>query len=229
MSGHHFELEAATRADIGKGASRRLRREQGQIPGVVYGADKPAQSIVLDHDKVLHAQEEEAFYSSIIGLKIDGKKQDVQIKAIQRHPFKPKLMHVDFQRVKAGVEMKVNAPLHFIGEDAAPGVKDGGVISHLTTEVEIACLPKHLPEYLEVNVGELALDESLHLSDIVLPEGVKITALLAEEPNDAAIVSLHVPKVVAEPVEETEGEADAEGSDDATDAPVEGEAKSEGE
>ena len=227
MSGHHFELEAATREDIGKGASRRLRREQGKIPGVVYGADKPAQSIVLDHDKVLHAQEEEAFYASIIGLKIDGKKQDVQIKAIQRHPFKPKLLHVDFQRVKAGVEMKVNAPLHFIGEDAAPGVKEGGVVSHLMTEVEIACLPKHLPEYLEVNVGELALDASLHLSDIVLPEGVKITALEGDEPNDATVVSIHVPKVAAEPTDEAESDA-AEG-DAAGDAPAEGEAKPEGE
>ena len=223
MSGHHFELEAATREDIGKGASRRLRREQGKIPGVVYGADKPAQSIVLDHDKVLHAQEEEAFYSSIIGLNIDGKKQDVQIKAIQRHPFKRKLLHVDFQRVKAGVEMKVSAPLHFIGEDTAPGVKEGGVVSHLMTEVEIACLPKHLPEYLEVNVGDLALDASLHLSDIVLPTGVKIMALEGDEPHDEAVVNIHVPKAAAEPAEESEGDA-ADG-----DAPAEGDTKSEAE
>ncbi len=221
---NQFEIEAQARTDVGKGASRRLRRLQDRIPGVVYGAGKPAQSISIDHNSILHALDHEAFYSSIIDLKIDGKKQPVLLKDLQRHPYKPKILHADFQRVKAGVEMKVNVPLHFINEDSAPGVKDGGIVSKLVNEAEVVCLPKNLPEYLEVDLAELVMDATLHLSDITLPEGVILTALQGDEPNDLAIVSVHAKKAQAEP------EADAaEASDAADNGKSDGDSDSESE
>lgn len=209
-----FVIEAVTREDEGRGASRRLRR-QGRIPAVVYGAGKDAVSVTLNHDDLLHASEHEAFYASILKLKVDGgRAQDVLLKDMQRHPFKPKLVHIDFQRVRSDVAIKVHVPLHVEGADVAPGAKEGGVVQHLASEVEVSCLPKDLPESLTIDVSELALDASAHLSDIKLPEGVELTALTAEEPNDLPIVSIHVQKEV--PEEEPEAEAAAEG--EATDS-----------
>lgn len=206
---NQFEIEAQARTDIGKGASRRLRRLQDMIPGVVYGAGKPAQSISIDHNSILHALDHEAFYSSVIDLKIDGKKQPVLLKDLQRHPYKPKILHADFQRVKAGVEMKVNVPLHFMNEESAPGIKDGGVLSKLVTEAEVVCLPKNLPEYLEIDLAELALDSTLHLSDITLPEGVVLLGLQGDEPNDLAVVSIHAKKGQSDSVDGTAEAADS--------------------
>ncbi len=207
-----FEIEAQLRTDLGKGASRRLRRLQDTIPAVIYGADKPAQSIMIDHNTILHALGHEAFYSSIIDLKVAGKKERVLLKDLQRHPYKPKILHADFQRVKAGVEMKVTVPLHFLNEDTAVGVKDGGQVSHLVSEVEIVCLPKNLPEYLEVDLAELVLDATLHLSDITLPEGVVIVALQGDEPHDVGVVNIHAKKGQA--AAEEESAADDVASDD---------------
>lgn len=208
-----FVIEAVTREDEGRGASRRLRR-QGRIPAVVYGAGKDAVSVTLNHDDMLHASDHEAFYASILKLKVDGgRAQDVLLKDMQRHPFKPKLVHIDFQRVRSDVAIKVNVPLHIEGADVAPGVKEGGVVAHMMSEVEISCLPKDLPESVGIDISELALDASLHLSDIKLPKGAELVALAGDEPNDLPIVSIHVPKEVKE--EEPEVEASAEGDADA--------------
>lgn len=208
----HFVLDAALRTDLGKGSSRRLRRE-GKIPAVIYGAEKEAQSLTMDHDKVLHALEKEAFYSSIAEINIDGKKQKAIIKAVQRHPFKPKVMHVDFQRVSSKVAMHVHVAIHFVGDDVAPGVKEGGVLSKTMTEAEVVCLPADLPEYLEVDLSALEMDGIVHLSDIKLPAGVKLAQLELAEPNNASVASIHMSKVVAEEAPEAEAAEAAEGSD----------------
>ena len=193
MSTGHIDyvIEANKREDAGRGASRRLRR-LGKIPAVVYGAGKEALSLTVDHDKVLHQSENESFYASILTLKIDGKNsEDVLLKALQRHPFKPKLVHVDFQRVRSDVAIKVHVPLHFTGEDVAPGVKEGGMVNHMMSDIYLSCLPRNLPESLTVDISHLAMDVSLHLSDIKLPEGVEIVALMGEEPNDLPVVVIH--------------------------------------
>ncbi len=212
MSRQHFVLNAQTRETSGRSASRCLRRQE-QLPGVIYGAKKPAQSLTFSHDELLHALEHEAFYSSILEIKIDGQSQKAVIKDLQRHAYKPKLVHIDFLRVDENTEITMNVPLHYVGTCAA--VEDeGGVINHLMNEVEITCLPKNLPEYIEVDISGLKLDETMHLSQLKVPEGVKIVAL--EHDNDAAIANVHVPRVVVEeapaaPAEGAEGAAPAEG------------------
>jgi len=219
---HVFTLEAKSREEAGRGASRRLRRE-GFIPAVVYGAGQPAQSVTLEHDKLLHATEVESFYSSILELKVDGQLQKAIVKDLQRHPFKPKLTHADFLRIRDDVAIHVHVPIHILGEEDAPGVKDGGVVSHMMNEVEISCLPKHLPEYIEVDISALELDGAVHLSELKLPEGVTLVGF--DEENDRGVVSIHVPKVVEEP----EPEVAAEGEEGAEGEAAEGEAKPEGE
>ena len=164
-----FDLIAETREDQGKGASRRLRR-QGLVPAIIYGAGRPPRALAFDHNRVLQQHENESFYSSILNIKVRDKSQAVILKDLQRHPAKNQIMHMDFQRIVEDEEIRMNVPLHFIGEDVAPGVKQGGgSVSHLMTDVEVVCLPKHLPEYLDVDVTNLELDEMLSMSDIVLP------------------------------------------------------------
>jgi large subunit ribosomal protein L25 len=223
-----FDLIAELREDQGKGASRRLRH-QGKVPAIIYGAGRPPRSLMFDQNKVLLKLENESFYSSVLNIKVNDKSQAAILKDLQRHPAKHMIMHMDFQRIVDDVEIKMNIPLHFMGEDVAPGVKDGGgSVSHLMNDVEVLCLPKYLPEYLEVDVSELELDAMLHLSDIKLPDGVEIPGLVAGEESDQGIVSIHVIK--AAPIEEDvvegeegdavegeEGEA-AEGDDSAADA-----------
>jgi large subunit ribosomal protein L25 len=203
-----FDLIAELREDQGKGASRRLRH-QGKVPAIIYGAGRPPRALVFDQNKVLHQLENESFYSSILNIKVNDKSQAAILKDLQRHPARHMIMHMDFQRIVDDVEIKMNVPLHFIGEDVAPGVKaGGGSVSHLMNDVEISCLPKHLPEYLDVDVSELELDAMLNLSDIKLPEGVEITALVQGPENDQGIVSIHVIKevVIEDEVEIVEGE-----------------------
>ena len=196
----NFDLIAELREDQGKGASRRLRHK-GKVPAIIYGAGRPPRSLMFDQNKVLKKLENESFYSSILNIKVGEKSQAAILKDLQRHPAKHMIMHMDFQRIVDDVEIKMNIPLHFLGEDVAPGVKDGGGnVSHLMNDVEVSCLPKHLPEYLEVDVSELELDAMLHLSDIKLPEGVEILGLVAGEESDQGIVSIHVIK--AAPIEE---------------------------
>lgn len=213
-----FDLVAELREDRGKGASRRLRHE-GKVPAILYGAGRKPRALAFDQNKVLHKLENESFYSSVLNIKVGSKSQAVILKDLQRHPARHMVMHMDFQRIVDDVEIKMNIPLHFIGEDVAPGVKTGGGnVSRLMNDVEVECLPKHLPEYLEVDISGLELDEMLHMSDIKLPEGVEIPELAQGEGRDQAIVSVQVIKAVVEE-EDIEEEA-AEG--DADEAPAEG-------
>ena len=200
-----FDLIADIREDQGKGASRRLRHE-GKVPAIIYGAGRPPRALVFDHNRVLQQLENEKFYSSVLNIQVGEKSQAAILKDVQRHPSKPQVMHLDFQRVVEDEEIKMLVPIHFLGEEVAPGVKQGGgKVSHMVTEVEVVCLPRYLPEYLEIDVSKLELDEMLKLSDIPLPEGVSIPALAQGEDADRAVVSIHVIKeVVIEELEEGE-------------------------
>ncbi|MGB5165410.1 MAG: 50S ribosomal protein L25/general stress protein Ctc [Woeseiaceae bacterium] len=212
-----FDLIAEIREDSGKGASRRLRHA-GKVPAIIYGAGRPPRALTFDHNKVLLELENESFYSSILNIKVGDKSQAAILKDLQRHPARNQIIHMDFQRILADQEIKMNVPLHFMNEEIAVGVKQGGgVISRIMSDVEVVCLPKHLPEYLEVDVAELELDEMLHLSDIKLPEGVEIPELAQGPGHDHAIVSIHVIK--AAPIEDDEVEA-AEGEVEAGDVPA---------
>jgi large subunit ribosomal protein L25 len=191
-----FDLIAEIREDQGKGASRRLRH-QGLVPAIIYGAGRPPRALVFDHNRVIQQLENEKFYSSVLNIKVGEKSQAVILKDVQRHPSKAQVMHMDFQRIVEDQEIKMLVPIHFLGEDVAPGVKrGGGKPQHMMTEVEVVCLPRYLPEYLEIDVSELELDEMLKLSDIKLPEGVSIPALAQGEEADRAVVSIHVIKEV---------------------------------
>ena len=213
-----FDLIAELREDQGKGASRRLRRE-GMVPAIIYGAGRPPRALAFDQNRVIQQLENESFYSSILNIKVRNKSQAAILKDVQRHPSKPQILHMDFQRIVEDEEIKMLVPIHFLGEDVAPGVKQGGgKVQHMITEVEVVCLPKHLPEYLDIDVSELELDEMLKLSDIKLPEGVSIPALAQGEEADRAVVSIHVIRevVIEEEVEEVAevpvlGEEPAEG------------------
>ncbi len=219
-----FDLIAELREDQGKGASRRLRH-QGKVPAIIYGAGRPPRALTFDQNKVLHQLDNEAFYSSVLNIKVGDKSQAAILKDLQRHPAKHMIMHMDFQRIVDDVEIRMNVPLHFMNEEEAIGVKQGGgSISRLMNDVEVSCLPKNLPEYLEVDIADLELDAMLHLSDIKLPEGVEIPILAQGPEHDQGIVSIHVIK--AAPVEDdldeaaegAEGEADGDApADDAGD------------
>jgi len=189
----HFKLDAKTRGDMGRGASRRLRRD-GLVPAVIYGAEKPAVSITVDHNVLANALANEAFYTSIVDMKVDGVDQPVIIKDLQRHPYKPKILHADFVRVSEKTELRVHVPLHFVGESSA--VKAGGVVNHMVNEVEVSCLPKDIPAFIEVDMSSMQMDETLHLSHIKLPAGLKLVAL--EHGNDMSVVSIHVPRAAKE-------------------------------
>lgn len=195
MSVESFEITATSRSDAGKGASRRLRR-QGQVPGIVYGGDQSPQSINLSNNEMVKHLAHEAFYSHVLELKVDGVAQSVILKALQRHVYRPGIiLHVDFQRVVAGQALHVHVPLHFVGDDRSPGAKRGGVISHLLNEVEVSCLPKDLPEFIEVDVSALDIGEGLHLSDLRLPAGVSLLALSHGESGNLSVVTVVPPKV----------------------------------
>ena len=203
-----FDLIAEFRDDIGKGASRRLRRE-GKVPAILYGGGRPPRNLAFDHNRVLQQLENESFYSSVLNVKVGDKEQAVILKDLQRHPAKRQILHMDLQRILEDEEIRMNVPIHFLNEDTAPGVKQaGGKVSHLMTDVEVVCLPRYLPEYLAVDVGNLDLDEMLYISDIPLPEGVSIPALAQGEEANQPIVSIHVIKeVVIEEEEDLEAAA----------------------
>lgn len=200
-----FELDASVRHEIGKGASRRLRREE-KVPGVVYGGGKEPVALTLEHKHVAKSLENEAFYSHILTLKNGSSSERVILKDVQRHPYKPRITHVDFQRVRADEKLHMHIPLHFTGGDQAPGVKDaGGIVSHIMSDVEVSCLPDNLPEYLELDLSHMELNQILHLSDIKLPKGVEIVALLHDD--NKPVVSVHIPRIEEEPVVEEPTEA----------------------
>jgi len=168
-----FEITAQPRTVQGSGASRRLRRGS-KVPGIVYGGAAAPETIELDHNTLLLSLKKEAFHSSVLTLNIDGKKQQVLLRDTQVHAYKPLVLHVDFQRVDAKQTLHIKVPLHFVNEENAPGVKlSGGHVNHVLTELEIACLPKDLPEFIEVDIGELKVGQNLHVSQLKLPKGVK--------------------------------------------------------
>ena len=196
-----FELHAELRQDQGKGASRRLRRLASRVPAVVYGGDKAPESISMLAKEVAKLLENEAAFSHVIELNVAGKKQNVLIKALQRHPAKGHVMHADFVRVIAGQKLTAIVPIHFINEEAP--VKKGGEISHTTTELEVTCLPKELPEFIEVDLGALEIGDNVHLSELKAPKGVEFVALA--HGTDLAIANVHAPRIVKD---EEEGEAE---------------------
>ena len=215
-----FNLKVTSREDLGKGASRRLRRLADQVPAIIYGGKKAPQNISILHKDLARALDSEAFYSSIIELSVDGNTESVILKDVQRHPAKPRVMHADFLRISKTQKLTVRVPLHFINEETAVGVKqDGGVVSHTSTDLEISCLPADLPEFIEVDMQEVGIDQIVHISDIKLPTGVESVALSHGSDHDLAIAAIHVPKAapVVDPEEssEAEGESDGEDKDEA--------------
>ena len=191
-----IEVNVKKRDLQGSGASRRLRRA-GLVPGVLYGGDRPAESIVLNHKDLFLQVRHEAFHSSILSMKLEGDTQMALLRDLQWHPFKQQILHADFQRVDKGHKIHIKVPLHFINQETAPGVKLGhGLVSHVITELDVECLPGNLPEFIEVNLGELQLGQSIHVNDLQLGDGVEPVAhLKAENPVVAVITP---PKVVAE-------------------------------
>jgi len=203
------EVNAVSRSVQGTGASRRLRRS-GKLPGILYGANQDAQVIELDHSAIMLQLRHEAFHASILTMNIDGKKQNVLLRDIQMHPWKREVLHIDFQRVDAKQKIHMRVPLHFINAEIAPGVKlGGGVVNHVMSELEVSCLPGDLPEFVEVDVAELELGASVHLSDLKLPTGVESVQLARDD--DAVVANVQVPRAIVEPEEEVAaGEEGAE-------------------
>ncbi|WP_028081541.1 50S ribosomal protein L25/general stress protein Ctc [Solimonas soli] len=203
MAKENFVVNAEPRVDQGKGASRRLRRE-GKVPAIVYGGkDEPTAIAVSDNELFKHLKVE-AFYSHLLTLNLDGVSQQVVLKDLQRHPVTGYAIHADFQRVLADKLLHMHVPLHFKGSDVAPGVKTGGgIVEHQLNQVEVECLPKDLPEYIEVDLSGLNVNESVHLSQLQLPAGVTLVQL--KHGNDQSVASVHLPRAAVE--EEVPAEA----------------------
>ena len=191
-----IEINAVLRDAKGTGASRRLRHE-GKVPGVLYGGKGDAKSIELNAKDLFMQFKHEAFHASILTLNLDGKKESVLLRDYQMHPVKNNIQHIDLQRIDENKKLSVKIPFHFLNEDVAPGVKlEGGVVSHIMVDVDISCLPKDLPTYIEVDMIALSIGDSIRLSDIKVPEGVELTTL--SEDNDPTVTSISQPKVVVE-------------------------------
>ena len=202
------EIKATVRKDEGKGASRRLRRAN-TVPAIVYGAKADPVSIQLHHNDVYLASQHEWFYSAILSLNLDGESQRVLLRDMQRHPFKPTIMHIDFQRVSENEAIRVSVPLHFLNQEKSPAGKTSGVVvMHELNDVEISCLPRDLPEFIEVDLASLSEGDVLHLSDLKLPEGVEIPELKLGKEHDVAVVIARQIKEEVEP--EVEAPATAE-------------------
>ena len=217
-----FTIEAEKRDEQGSSASRRLRRA-GKLPAILYGGDADAQPISLDHNAMVHNLKHDAFYSHILTVNLDGKSEKAILRDVQRHPFKPTIYHVDLLRVSANQPIRVHVPLHFLNEETAKGVKlGGGMISRMLNEVEIECLPGDLPEYIEVDLADLDVGETLHISELKLPEGAQSVALMHGEEYDQGVVSVLLTRASrgagaaeaeeAEGGEEAGGEAEGEGN-----------------
>jgi large subunit ribosomal protein L25 len=186
-----FTIHAEARDDLGKGASRRLRRLTGKVPAIVFGGkQKNPQALSVPHKDLLKHLESEAFFSSILTLNVDGKEERVILKDLQRHPSKPVVLHADFQRVIKSSPIKITVPLHFTNEGKSEAIRLGGKASHILNQVEIKCLPDNLPEYIEVNMQNIQQDQMLHLSDLVCPEGVTIPALALGADHDQPVATV---------------------------------------
>jgi len=209
----NIQLNAEPREDSGKGASRRLRHT-GMVPAIIYGGDKAPISIMLKHNDFFHALEKEAIYTQLIDLNLGKKKEVVVLRDLQRHPFKQKIMHADFFRIDNKKPIHVTIPVHTLNEDDCAGVKiDGGMLSLMMSEIEVICLPKDIPEYLEIDVAELHLGETIHLSQIKMPKGVEIVALTHDEDGDHDLGVVSVLKTRAEVVSDEAPEAPAQQDD----------------
>jgi large subunit ribosomal protein L25 len=200
-----IEVNATSRSAQGTGASRRLRKA-GRVPGIVYGGSEPV-LIDLDQNELYFSLFKEAFHSSILTLNLDGKKEQVLLRDFQMHPFRQQALHVDFQRVQADKKVHMKVPLHFLNAEIAPGVKLGsGIISHVLNELEISCLPADLPEFIEVDLANLELGHSVHVSDIKLPKGVEVAG---HHHTGDAVATVQVPRGAVEAVAEAAAEAAA--------------------
>ena len=217
-----FVLNAELRSDKGKGASRRLRRHSDQVPAILYGAGKEPQPLSIRHQDLHKACESEAFYSNIITINVDGNAEDAILKDLQRHPARDRIMHADFLRILMDQEITVEVPLHFINEETCVGVRQGGGnISHNMTSVEITCLPGDLPEFIEVDVEDVDVGSSIHMGELVLPQGLVIPSLQLGPDHDHVVVSVNAPKrteevdeVDAAPAAEDDAPAEDAGDDD---------------
>jgi large subunit ribosomal protein L25 len=206
---NQFELTAQPRPEQGRGASRRLRRV-GSVPAILYGAGKEPTPITLNHDDLRHRLANEAFYSHILSLSLNGAEERVVLKDVQRHPFKAQIIHIDLQRIDESQELTMRVPVHFINEDSCIGVKQsGGLITRLMSDLEVICLPRHLPEYLEVDVANLDLNQTIHIGDLAMPEGVRLALLAHGGDPSLPVVAVHVPKMVIEEEEAAAAEAAA--------------------
>lgn len=202
----YFELSAEPRNDQGKGASRRLRHA-GQVPAIIYGGNAAPATVAFSHQKLFLLVDNEKFYSSIVTVNVGGDKTQVIVKDVQMHPAKNAIVHVDLQRVVDDQPIRLHIPVHFLNEASSPGVKlQGGTVSHMRSDVEVSCLPKDLPEYVEVDVGGMSIGESVYLSDLTLPAGVTIPELV--HGHDAPVVAINGPRGKDEA--EAEGEAKKE-------------------
>lgn len=200
----NFTINAKSREDTGKGASRRLRRLTGEVPAIIYGGKKDAEKISILHKDITKALENDAVYSSIISLSIDGKAEDTIIKDIQRHPAKQIILHMDFLRVSKTTKLQTRVPLNFINEDICVGVKlGGGLIAHTMTDIEVSCLPKDLPESIDVDMAEVDVGQIVHLSDLTLPDGVESVSLSQGADYDLTVATVNKQKAVEidEPIE----------------------------
>ena len=191
-----FNLAAQFRNDTGKGASRRLRHAK-LVPAIIYGGEQEPQSIALELRHVAKAQESEEFYSKLLKITLEGQEIEVVLKAMQRHPAKNTVMHLDFMRVDPTHKIHKTVPLHFINEKQNTAIKAGGVLTHLANDIDITCLPNDLPPYIEVNVADLEVGHSLHISDVKLPAGVSSVELSKGEDHDHALVNIHTPRGAA--------------------------------
>ncbi len=190
-----FTLQAQARADKGKGASRRLRRLNNEVPAILYGDDKAPVMLSVPHKDLMKCLESEAFYSSIITLDINGQAHKVLLRDLQRHPAAPRVLHADFQRVSGTRKIHMRVPLHFINADVCVGVKQqGGVISHNLNDLEVSCLAADLPEFIEVDLAAVAVDQIIHISDLKLPKGVESVELSHGTEHDQPVVAVHAVK-----------------------------------
>ena len=203
----NFTINAESRTDIGKGASRRLRHTN-KFPAVIYGAGQDPQALTMSHDEILKHLDDEAFYTSILTIKIDGKETRAVAKDIQRHAYKPKVLHMDLQRISTSEKITMHVPIHFLGAETAPGVKLGGIMSHLMSDIEVSCLAKDLPEYIEIDVSGLNVGDTLHISDLALPEGVTSVELSHGEDHDQPIVAVQKARGMKADEETSEGESE---------------------
>lgn len=198
---NEFELVAEARAELGSRASRRLRR-LGKTPAILYGAGKDPVPLLLDEKDIKKQLENEAFYSHVLTLRLGATEEQAVLKTLQRHPRSSAILHMDFQRIRASETIAMHVPLHFINEDRCPGKRAGGIISHLLIEAEVSCLPKDLPEFIEVDMGRVELGQSVHLSELTLPAGVEFLALAAGREQDPAVVTVQPPRGLTAEAEE---------------------------